>query len=101
MTARWFNSDCEKLLVVVMLLMTVVMGFLLRIPSHPLLSYGLSADARSHQSHRVPAFAILTDIFCIAVIVTLPVCCCVSRIEYHAPAATDFEIHGLIPALRC
>jgi hypothetical protein len=101
MRASWFNSDREKLLVVVMLLMTVVMGFLLRIPSHPLLAYNTLAEARSHRSHHLPAYAILTDIFCGAILVTLPVFCVAFRIAPQGPAAVAFELPELTSALRC
>src|SRR5580765_5392223 len=100
MTAPCFNCDREKLLVVVMLLMTVVMGFLLRIPSHPLLAYNTLAEARSHRSHHLPAYAILPDIFCAAILVSLPFFCVAFRIAPQGRAAVAFDLPELTPALR-
>jgi len=98
---RWHIPDERTILVIALLLTAVIAGFLLRIPSHPMLSYGPSADVRASRSHRVPSGAILPDIFCVAWLVILPILYAVSPVEHHSPVVKFLEAHHLIPALRC
>ena len=98
---RWHLPDDRTILVIALLLTAVIAGFLLRIPSHPLLSYGPSAIVRATRSHHLPSGAILPDIFCVALLVILPISRTGSPVEHHLTVVEFLDVHRLILALRC
>jgi hypothetical protein len=98
---RRFVPDRETVLVVALLLTAVIAGFLLRIPSHPLLSYGSTAILRASRTHHLPSYAILSDLFCTAVLVILPIVGTGLLIEHHAPVGNVLAVDHPIAALRC
>jgi len=96
-----FQADREKMIGIAFVLIAILAGLLLRVPAHPLMSYGPSIEFRTHRAHVLPSFAIVSDIFCAAVLVSFPVSLAATRIEAFIPVVISAAPFSSITTLRC
>jgi hypothetical protein len=86
---------------IALLLVAMLAVFFLRVPCNPLIAYSPSAELRSHRSHALPSYAILSDGFCAVALVALPISLAATALETFVPVVFSAVRFPLITTLRC